>query len=259
MKTFITFLLISVLFAISTYAMADASASTHSYFEQVRANSFPDTTNKHQLLDQVKKRGYVRVIVKYNMEYTQEGKLGNDAQKNAQRQSISQMHDTFLEDIKELNASTVKRMKLSPLLALTVDEEALKYLYRSPLIERIYIDRASKAFLSKSISIVKADDTWEGFTITGSSTKIVIIDSGVDAGHEMLSGKVIDGACFNTNDQNLNISTLCPNAAESDYGVAAGEDCGSTTGCDHGTHVAGIAAGNSVSYYNDSYSGVAKE
>jgi hypothetical protein len=146
MKTFITFLLMSVLFAVSTYAQDEASALTHSYYQQDGANSFPDTTNKHQLLEQVKKRGYVRVIVKYNMEYTQEGHLDSNAQKNAQRQSISQMHDTFLEDIKELNASAVKRMKLSPLLALTVDEEALKYLYRSPLIERISLDRASKAF-----------------------------------------------------------------------------------------------------------------
>lgn len=61
---------------------------------------------------------------------------------------------------------------------------------------------------------MEADAAWEGLEITGDGETIVITDTGVDYTHEMLSGKVIDGACFSTNDAGNDISSLCPNGQE---------------------------------------------
>ena len=164
MKTFIAILILSVIHAAPAFATEATTASNnYNYLQQAKESSVVDTTNKHRLIERVKERGYVRVLVTYDMDYTREGRLNSMAQKSAQRQSISNMHNTFLEDVKNLKVSSVKKMKLSPRIALTVDEEALKYLYKSPLIKRISLDLVSKTFLSESISIIKADNTWEGF------------------------------------------------------------------------------------------------
>ncbi len=69
----------------------------------------------------------------------------------------------------------------------------------------------------------------------GSGQKVVVIDSGVDATHPWLSGRVVDGACFS--------QTGCTNGQTVQYGVSAGMPCTYSYGCAHGTHVAHIAAG----------------
>jgi subtilisin family serine protease len=67
-----------------------------------------------------------------------------------------------------------------------------------------------------------------------------------------LSGKVVAEACFSGGGFPAN--TLCPNGQPEQIGLGAGINCpNGTYGCDHGTHVAGIAAGRGASF-----SGVAK-
>lgn len=85
--------------------------------------------------------------------------------------------------------------------------------------------------------IVQADQAWtEGFDGTGQT--VAIVDSGVDAAHPMLAGKVVDEACFSSN-------ASCPNGRTQQSGTGSATPCSYTEdACGHGTHVAGIAAGS---------------
>ena len=59
---------------------------------------------------------------------------------------------------------------------------------------------------------------------TGTGQTVAIIDSGVDATHPWLSGKVVAGACFVTGGG-------CPNGTSTQYGVSAAAPCTFALGC----------------------------
>lgn len=73
-----------------------------------------------------------------------------------------------------------------------------------------------------------------------------ILDTGIRSTHEMFAGKTIVEACFSAD-------SACPNGSTEMYGSGAAAHYYGYTGYDHGTHVAGIAAGNSGTIF-----GVAK-
>jgi subtilisin family serine protease len=78
---------------------------------------------------------------------------------------------------------------------------------------------------------------------TGSGWSIAILDTGVQKSHPALFGKVISEACYSSNVSSQGASSLCPGGATSSTATNSGLNCASgITGCDHGTHVAGIAA-----------------
>lgn len=73
----------------------------------------------------------------------------------------------------------------------------------------------------------------------GSGTFLAISDSGVAADHPAFGGRVVRGACFSPTD------SLCDTAAN--ISIASDGPCQVAPDCWHGTHVAGIAAGQSAS------------
>jgi subtilisin family serine protease len=76
---------------------------------------------------------------------------------------------------------------------------------------------------------------------------VAVLDTGVDKTHPFLSGKVVEEACYSAGGN-------CPNGATSEVGSGAGVQCTyAAAACRHGTHVAGIAAGQ-----GSSFSGVAR-
>ena len=114
--------------------------------------------------------------------------------------------------------------------------------------------------LEQSVPLVNADDVWAaGFTGTGWT--IAILDSGVDNTLVFLDqGKVVSEACYSTTAASGAISSLCPNGQTSQTGSGAGINCPtSIDGCEHGTHVAGIAAGNAAGTTRPELNGVAKD
>lgn len=203
-----------------------------------------DSANKSQLINKVKEKGSIRIWVYYNTELPRTENL-NKAKLDKQKQKVNDLHNGFLADIetKELKINSINKMTLDPMIAISVDEEALKYIFKLPYVKKITEVGSGKAFLGESTSIVKADKAW-GLGFKGDGEVIVILDTGVDYNHTMLYQNVIGGACFSTNDFFNGISSLCPNGSNRDVGISAGDNCNSINGCDHGTHVAGIAAGN---------------
>jgi subtilisin family serine protease len=94
--------------------------------------------------------------------------------------------------------------------------------------------------------LVEADQAWAlGFD--GIDWAVAVLDTGVDSGHRFLTGKVVDEACFSGNGS-------CPDGNTTQIGPGSGIPCTyAARGCQHGTHVAGIAAGQ-----GHRFSGVAR-
>ncbi|MGV9329600.1 S8 family serine peptidase [Streptosporangium sandarakinum] len=123
--------------------------------------------------------------------------------------------------------------------------EALEKLAADPRVVSVRRDRAySATSLSSGLALIGADRAVaEG--ATGEGRTIAVVDTGIDAGHPALNGKVVDEACFSATDGGA--KSLCPNGQGTQTGPGSADAktaacvSGAVNLCDHGTHVAGIA------------------
>ncbi|WP_086931133.1 S8 family peptidase [Agarilytica rhodophyticola] len=164
------------------------------------------------------------------------------------------LHSVFLHARNLFKSDGLKAQKELPrlgVLVFEVDDHALDRLIKSGVFARIEEDIPEPPTLVQSIDHVDADLAHNsGFT--GDGQAVAILDTGVELSHPFYSNRLVEEACFSSN---TSIATsLCPNGQDVQVGVDAAGDCSSRriTSCDHGTHVAGIAAGA-----NGTMSGVA--
>ncbi|MCP4149017.1 MAG: S8 family serine peptidase, partial [bacterium] len=135
----------------------------------------------------------------------------------------------------------LKKLKTIPYMVMEVDAETLRELQNNPEIQNIQEDIPVPPTLLQSIPFINADDVHD-MGYDGSGYAIAILDTGVRSTHEFFNGKVVFEACYSSDTGNS--TSLCPDGEESRTGTGAGANCNtSISGCDHGTHVAGIAAG----------------
>lgn len=132
-----------------------------------------------------------------------------------------------------------------PYVAMTVSPRALEVLEKSPNVLGIEEDKLARPMLDNTVNIVGATNAWaQGFD--GSGWYVAILDTGIRDTHNAFAGKDIVQACFASGTDGNEIVGDCPNGAESDTTSpnAAEHYSSNYNGWDHGTHVAGIAAGN---------------
>lgn len=123
--------------------------------------------------------------------------------------------------------------------------------------------------LELSIPIVTANNFF-AVGLVGSGQTVAILDTGVDKTHKFFKqgfsgNRVVSEACFTGIPTASQASDfiLCSNGLVEFIGTDSGLPCADaglnviTSGCDHGTHVAGIAAGKNTAA-GDPTSGVAK-
>ncbi len=209
--------------------------------------------NYEALLEKALTADRVRVIVRLQVQFAAEGRLANPKAVMDQRLSIARTQDSLLQRLQPYAMGSVKRFKYSPYIAMEVDAAALEALRASPEVADIVEDVAVPPLLPNSVPHIGADQAWaQGFAGAGQS--VAILDTGVDKFHAFLSGKVVAEACFSTTSIVGLVSSLCPNGADQQIGSGAGVNCSGVSECDHGTHVAGIAAGRGADF-----SGVARD
>ena len=152
------------------------------------------------------------------------------------------------------NVRLARRFNRLPFVALEVGAAERAALQRSPDVVRVFDDVIVRPVLAQSVPLIQGDQAWNaGYDGTG--TTIAVLDTGVDANHPFLAGKVVDEVCFSSTVAGTSTS-FCPNGTDEQSGPGAAAPC-SAADCLHGTHVAGIAAGNG-SGAGVSFSGVAK-
>ena len=106
---------------------------------------------------------------------------------------------------------------------------------------QVWDDAILHSTLADSVPLIGGDQAWAaGYDGTGQT--VAVLDTGVDSTHPFLAGKVTDEACSSSTVTGTSV-TFCPNGLEEQFGPGSARPC-PIDGCLHGTHVAGIAAGN---------------
>ncbi|HEX2620781.1 MAG TPA: S8 family serine peptidase, partial [Phototrophicaceae bacterium] len=209
------------------------------------------TTDVNQLLTIARSRGTVSVIVGL-----QTAAIRGLPDPDLARE-ISRSQQAFLTTLAGQNFTVVRQFKFIPYLALRVDVAALQTLQRSPLVTSITLNRLISANLAESapqVGAAGAGGAWSmGFEGTGQT--VAIIDSGVDKTHSALTGRIVSEACYSNNFNPGDIpagstsQSACPGGVASSTAPGSGVNCPAAyLGCDHGTHVAGIAASAHATY-----------
>jgi subtilisin len=178
------------------------------------------------------RNGTVDASVGLQARFTPEGQLPPEGVR-AQRGAIAGAREQLLAALGGTAHEVVFPFDTVPLVTLRLSRPAVDALQRSGRAARAEVDEVGTPDLATTtplVQSVKANQA--GFT--GAGRYVAIIDTGVENDHPFLAGKVKEEACFSE-------EKLCGGAYEK-YGPGSAAPC-SVEGCEHGTHVAGIAAG----------------
>jgi len=146
-------------------------------------------------------------------------------------------------------AFRVKRLfRHVPYATLEMDRLALRRLAELDVVAGVSEEAEFYPTLSQSSNIVDASWSFkQGFS--GRGAAVAIIDGGT-VHHSFFGDRLVEEFCFSS--PGWGVSSLCREGASEDSGPGAA--CAFPVSCDHGTHVAGIAAGD-----NGSWSGIARK
>ncbi|WP_324604864.1 proprotein convertase P-domain-containing protein [Streptomyces xylophagus] len=135
-----------------------------------------------------------------------------------------------------------------PLVTLRVDQAGLEELNAKPGVVSVTEDVPVEATLNESTVKIGSDQATAAGK-TGAGTAVAILDTGVATKHPFLGNRVKTEACFSASDADYDATSLCPDGTDEQQGTGSADaesgPCATLGGaCSHGTHVAGIAAGN---------------
>lgn len=195
------------------------------------------------LLAQLQAQGSLRLIVILDVPWKPEA-LQQVGVAEAQAATVAQVQQELLAALPADGIANPVADPTFPDLSLEITSpEALAALLADPRVRRVYPDFDVPPTLDESVPLIRGNFAHTLF-YRGRGQAVVVMDTGVDRFHPALSGKVVAGACFSTTDTNSGATSLCPGGASSSTTLASGQACAaSISGCDHGTHVAGIVAG----------------
>lgn len=201
--------------------------------------------------------GTVRVLVELgSLNAVPEGLLHSHGAVTSQRRDIAAAQEGVDQALAGQRHRVVRRFQTVPLLAMDASPVALQKLASMRgVVLRVHEDRIEAPMLAQSGPLVGAAAAWNAGP-DGSGTVIAILDGGVDSRHPFLAGKVVAEACFSSSVPGQS-TTFCPNGLETQTGGGSARPCTLVSECAHGTHVAGIAAGNGAAA-GRAFSGVAR-
>jgi subtilisin family serine protease len=201
------------------------------------------------LREKVRREGLVRVIVELQLPGTvhvPEGFLSGRAAVVAQRNEIAVTRAHLLRRLRASQHRVVHVYKTVPLIALEVTPAALAELEASSFfVRRVVEDTLAEPMLMQSGPLVEAPLA-SARGLDGTGQVVAILDTGVDSTHPFLAGKVVEEACYSSNTPNS--FSLCRDGATELEEPGAAAPCSGVANCDHGTHVAGIAAGSGAGF-----------
>lgn len=260
---------VSVLFS-SAFAQMDESKQ-EPLSELQRSNlmfSYDYPASRSESMDQLasiaEEQGKVRVIIILDVPIRLEGTL-TESQKQNQQEMIARAQGTVLQELASVGAvdESTYSFKHVPYIASTIDKGGLNALADSATVANIVRDVAEPPLLFQSTDLIEADKVWDpsetGGKFTGKGWQVAVLDSGVDKNHDFLSGKVVSEACYSSTVPADDSQSLCPGGVLESTSTDSGLPCTGIAGCDHGTHVAGIAAGDTFLYAGNTHRGVAPD
>jgi subtilisin family serine protease len=160
------------------------------------------------------------------------------------------------DDLAGTDADVVRDYRLLPYLLVDAGPDAVEQLSDDDRVVTLQEDVPEAPSLNSSLPVINASDNdanplndtnslgWDG---TGRA--VAILDTGIDEDHPFSDNRIVSEACYST-PANSDQHSLCPNGNTSQTGAGAANaetaQClnGTTNLCAHGSHVAGIAAGD---------------
>lgn len=212
------------------------------------------TPSCDELLAKARQQGLMSVVITLNLpnlpDIKHVPKQDLLTERDVRMAAINKAQDRFLQRMRAHKMQHVQKGKLAPDLAMNVDAAAIQTIIADPEVSNIHESQILRLMLSQSVPLIGANQAWaNGFS--GAGYTIAILDTGVDSSHPFLAGKVVHEACYSGTAAGS--TSLCPNGQTAVVGPGVATPC-TLSGCDHGTHVAGIAAGT-----GSTFSGVAKD
>ncbi|MEO5360514.1 MAG: S8 family serine peptidase [Nitrospirota bacterium] len=250
-KTTVSF--VTLLFAVIVLVPLSVSAGELSASHK---NKVAATGGYEKLAAQADRRGSVRIIVKVDAVFRPTSSL-TETEAAVQQSAIARAQERVMGQLASVNVISHYKYQFIPYIAMTVDRNALDAVLAIAEVTSVEEDELSNhKQVNWDITKVGAPAAWSsGYDGTGYT--VAILDTGVDKTHPILTGKVVSEACYSSNDSASFASSVCSG------GVTDSTSSGSampyvgncpTGECDHGTHVAGTAAGQNTGQS----SGVAK-
>ncbi len=198
-----------------------------------------DTRAPAEAFERLEHKDTVSVIVGLQTRFTPEGEL-DEARLKDQRAEIDGARERLVGALAGTKHRVVNTFETIPSVALELSPEALIALERSGLAASIQEDALDEPHLAQSTSIVESTEA-NSLGRHGANQHVAVLDTGVDKAHGFLAGRVVSEACFSDGD--------CPGGVSSSTAAGSGVPCTFAPGdCQHGTHVAGIAAGSGASF-----------
>lgn len=161
------------------------------------------------------------------------------------RQEAFRQPENFIRSALGGTARSVNGVADQPIVVAEVGAEGLQRLARSESVLRVVPDALLHTSLPDSTKLLDVPEVWSKQT-RGAGVAVAILDTGVQAEHPFVKGRIVAEACFSSNVESKGSKSLCANGSSEQIGSGAGAGCdyhAISTGCVHGTHVAGIAAG----------------
>src|ERR1700674_3459402 len=124
-------------------------------------------------------------------------------------------------------ARRLTRMEISPMFSLNVNRAEMEALAADPRVLRIHYDQPVPHTLIQSVPLIGMTGATGAYALgaTGLGQAVAVLDTGVQADHEFLAGKVIAEACFSDagagGDGNPTTVSLCPNGTPTQTGAGA--------------------------------------
>ncbi len=194
-----------------------------------------------RLQARAEEEGSVRLIVGVDAGFVPEGELADGRAVAAQRRRAAAVRRQLLARLAAHPLENVREFATIPFLALTTDALGLAAVLADPAVVSVEEDEAVPPSLADSVPLVGAPGAWE-VGATGAGQTVAVLDTGVQRSHPFLRDQIVAEACYSS-DTSIS-SSVCPNGRESQVGTGASQHCPlGVSGCDHGTHVAGIAVG----------------
>jgi subtilisin family serine protease len=185
------------------------------------------------------------------------------------RAQIADAHARFGAELSGFGARVIRRYSAFPIVLANVDAVALQHVFDLDDVAGVQADQALQRMDNQTDATIGAPIAWSsGFD--GAGEVVAVLDTGVQESHPFLSSDgttartiaELEGCFSGIGGAVGSVTSLCPGGVYSETGDANGNldgaNCNlSIAGCEHGTHVAGIAAGTGAYAGGNNENGVA--
>jgi len=178
----------------------------------------------------------LRVVVELDLPTAPEAFLPDRRAVRRQRHAILSAQVSVAWQMVGTGFRVLELYRTLPFFSAELSPAALARLVRIDGVREVSGDDLFRPGLHHSVEEAGAAGL-AGAGLDGRGTAVAVLDTGVDAGHPLLEGRVVAEACFSG-------GRSCPDGGSFQVGPGAGAACDYAAGCRHGTHVAGIVAGS---------------